>query len=82
MDQSALGTSEQHNTNMPYLSGPELVHRVPEHLFIRDFQERITPNETQRNTLIVAGIYIVAIAIEIRAPLVTAGPRFLKHPVI
>jgi len=34
-----------------------------EHLLIRDFQERVTPNETQRTTLIVAGVYILAIAI-------------------
>ena len=32
-------------------------------LLIRDFQTRITPNETQRNTLIVAGVYIIVIAI-------------------
>lgn len=34
-----------------------------EHLLIRDFQERVTPNETQRTTLIVAGVYILVIAI-------------------
>jgi hypothetical protein len=33
------------------------------YLFARDFQERVTPNETQRNTLIVAGMYIIVIAI-------------------
>ncbi|KAF9032911.1 peptidase M50B-like-domain-containing protein [Panaeolus papilionaceus] len=32
-------------------------------LFIRDIQERLTPNETQRNTLIVAGVYIIVIFI-------------------
>ncbi|KAF7433380.1 hypothetical protein PC9H_005330 [Pleurotus ostreatus] len=32
-------------------------------IFIRDFKTRVTPNETQRDTLIVAGVYIVAIAI-------------------
>jgi len=35
----------------------------PEHLLIRDFQERVTPNETQRTTLIVAAVYILVIAI-------------------
>ena len=34
-----------------------------EHLSTRDFQERVTPNETQRTTLIVAGVYILIIAI-------------------
>ncbi|KDQ29027.1 hypothetical protein PLEOSDRAFT_1063774 [Pleurotus ostreatus PC15] len=32
-------------------------------IFIRDFKTRVTPNETQRDTLIVAGVYIIAIAI-------------------
>ena len=32
-------------------------------LMLRDFQTQITPNETQRNTLIVAGVYILAILI-------------------
>ena len=31
--------------------------------YARDFESRITPNATQRTTLIVAGCYIVAIAI-------------------
>lgn len=36
----------------------------PIELIARDtFAERITPNETQRTTLIVAGCYIVGIAI-------------------
>lgn len=51
---------------MPFLTRSELAElgpQGPEHLFIRDFQERITPNVTQRNTLIAAGVYIVAIAI-------------------
>ncbi|KAF4574669.1 hypothetical protein EYR36_006019 [Pleurotus pulmonarius] len=36
---------------------------IPSNLFIRDFKTRVTPNETQRDTLIVAGVYIIAIAI-------------------
>lgn len=32
-------------------------------LWIRDFQTQIQPNETQRNTLIVAGVYVIIIAI-------------------
>lgn len=35
----------------------------PENLFIRDVQDRLTPNDTQRTTLIVAGVYIAVIAI-------------------
>lgn len=33
------------------------------YLFARDARDRITPNETQRTTLIVAACYIAAIAI-------------------
>jgi len=32
-------------------------------LMLRDFQTQITPNDTQRNTLIVAGVYFIAILI-------------------
>ncbi|KAF7311596.1 hypothetical protein MKEN_01062400 [Mycena kentingensis (nom. inval.)] len=32
-------------------------------LFVRDIQDTLRPNETQRNTLIVAGVYIIVIAI-------------------
>ncbi|KAJ8093577.1 hypothetical protein PM082_020435 [Marasmius tenuissimus] len=44
---------------MPYLneSAPSAI------LAARDFGERVTPNATQRTTLIVAGVYIIAIAI-------------------
>jgi hypothetical protein len=50
---------------MPYFDSLELTpaSAQPGQLFIRDFQTRITPNVTQRNTLIIAGIYIIAIAI-------------------
>lgn len=48
---------------MPYLTSDGFGPGRPEHLFIRDFQERVTPNETQRDTLIVAGVYILIIAI-------------------
>jgi hypothetical protein len=43
---------------MPYLDT-----RSESHLWLRDFQTQIEPNETQRNTLIVAGIYVIIIAI-------------------
>ena len=33
------------------------------YLIARDFQTRVTPNETQRNTLIVAGAYVLIIGI-------------------
>ncbi|RXW21810.1 hypothetical protein EST38_g4038 [Candolleomyces aberdarensis] len=39
------------------------------YLFARDFKTQVTPNETQRNTLIVAGVYIVAIAILWHVPI-------------
>jgi len=32
-------------------------------LWIRDAKTSLTPNETQRNTLIAAGVYIVVIAV-------------------
>ena len=35
----------------------------PGQLLLRDFKTQVTPNETQRNTLIVAGVYVVAIFI-------------------
>jgi hypothetical protein len=46
---------------MPYLD--DVAARSDGHLWLRDFQTQIQPNETQRNTLIVAGVYIVIIAI-------------------
>ena len=45
---------------MPALDG------LPDHtfaVFARSAQDSLTPNETQRNTLIVAGCYVIAIAI-------------------
>ena len=42
------------------------VHGYPDHnfaVFARDAKDSLTPNETQRNTLIVAGVYVVAIFI-------------------
>jgi len=35
----------------------------PGQLLLRDFKTQVTPNETQKNTLIVAGVYVVAIFI-------------------
>jgi len=43
---------------MPYLDT-----RSESHLWLRDFQSQIQPNETQRSTLIVAGVYVIIIAI-------------------
>ncbi|KAF5318022.1 hypothetical protein D9619_012233 [Psilocybe cf. subviscida] len=45
------------------LTASEGFHPGPVQLFIRDLKTNITPNETQRNTLIVAGVYILVIAI-------------------
>jgi len=41
-------------------------------LWLRDFQTQIQPNETQRNTLIVAGVYIIIIAILWHVPYLKA----------
>ena len=43
---------------MPYLDT-----RSESHLWLRDFQSQIQPNGTQRTTLIVAGVYVIIIAI-------------------
>ncbi|KAL0070504.1 hypothetical protein AAF712_002336 [Marasmius tenuissimus] len=52
---------------MPYLneSAPSAI------LAARDFGERVTPNATQRTTLIVAGVYIIAIAILWHIPILS-----------
>lgn len=77
---------------MPFLNGPESGGQGPEHLFIRDFQTRVTPNETQRNTLIVAGVYILVIAILWHVPylkviiypfkLLTVGFHEMSHALV
>jgi len=48
---------------MPFVQYENHAARSPDTsiLLLRDFQTQITPNETQRNTLIVAGVYFVAI---------------------
>lgn len=52
---------------MPYVESSDAVARstgAPLILLnLRDFQTQITPNDTQRNTLIVAGVYFLAILI-------------------
>lgn len=45
---------------MPYLNPNATFDAL---LNSRDFKEQITPNKTQQSTLIVAGCYIVIIAI-------------------
>ncbi|KAF8812006.1 hypothetical protein BYT27DRAFT_7183342 [Phlegmacium glaucopus] len=45
---------------MPYV---DVVTPLPRQLLLRDFQTQIVPNDTQKNTLIVAGVYIIVIAI-------------------
>lgn len=42
---------------------PALDHSFNDWLVARDFKTQITPNETQRTTLIVAGSYVAIIAI-------------------
>ena len=47
---------------MPYVDGfPVQEHNFA--VFARDAKDSLTPNSTQRTTLIVAGVYIVAIFI-------------------
>ena len=46
---------------MPYLD--DAAARSTDRLWLRDFQTQVTPNETQKNTLIVAGVYVILIAI-------------------
>lgn len=51
---------------MPYIDSRTMSESLEDstrYIFARDFKTQVTPNETQRNTLIVAGVYIVAIAI-------------------
>jgi len=55
---------------MPYVDAH--AQAIAESLFIRDFKTLITPNVTQRNTLIAAGAYIVAIAILWHVPYLNA----------
>ncbi|KAH6919245.1 peptidase M50B-like-domain-containing protein [Coprinopsis sp. MPI-PUGE-AT-0042] len=56
------------------------------YLVARDFKTRITPNETQRNTLIVAGAYVIIIGILWHVPylnricrLLTVGFHEMSH---
>ena len=46
---------------MPYLD--DVTARSTGQAWLRDFQSQIKPNDTQQNTLIVAGVYIIVIAI-------------------
>lgn len=49
---------------MPTLHDAQTIHNATQSfLFARDAKSTLTPNATQRTTLIVAGCYIVAIAI-------------------
>lgn len=59
---------------MPYVTGAPLgdIGLGPERLFIRDVRESLTPNDTQRTTLIVAGVYIIIIAILWHVPYLKA----------
>jgi len=64
----------------------------PGQLFLRDFKTQVTPNETQRNTLIVAGVYVVAIFILWHLPylnkiiypfkLLTVGFHEMSHAIV
>ena len=56
---------------MPYLDT-----RSESQLWLRDFQTQIQPNETQRNTLIVAGVYVLIIAILWWVPYISVHAKF------
>lgn len=58
---SCFPTTIQLQSDMPYLSNDTTTFH--DFLQRRDFQTQVTPNETQRTTLIVAGVYILVIAI-------------------
>lgn len=60
-------------SEMPYLDT-----RSEAHLWLRDFQTQIKPNETQRNTLIVAGVFVVCIGILWYVPYSSVHAKF-KH---
>ena len=60
-------------SEMPYLET-----RSEAHLWLRDFQTQIKPNETQRNTLIVAGVFVVCIGILWYVPYSSVHAKF-KH---
>jgi len=59
---------------MPYLG--DFIARSEPQLWLRNFQSQIKPNETQRNTLIVAGVYIVVIGILWHLPFL----KFIIYP--
>ena len=48
---------------MPAIDELQLTARDFVQLYPRDVRSQLTPNDTQRTTLIVAGVYVVAIAI-------------------
>jgi len=55
---------------MPQILASDLAARAAavndmlhQRVYIRDVQERLTPNDTQKTTLIVAGIYVLVIGI-------------------
>ncbi|KDR81961.1 hypothetical protein GALMADRAFT_240311 [Galerina marginata CBS 339.88] len=71
---------------------PLAAHPQPGQLFLRDFKTQVTPNETQRNTLIVAGVYVVVIFILWHMPylrviiypfkLLTVGFHEMSHAIM
>jgi len=48
---------------MPFIDTVNATLAIGTQLYDRDFKTRVTPNVTQRNTLIVAGCYAIAIGI-------------------
>jgi len=80
---------------MPYVDADTLnatFSPKPGQLFLRDFKTQVTPNDTQKNTLIVAGIYIVVIFILWHLPylrviiypfkLLTVGFHEMSHAIM
>jgi hypothetical protein len=65
-EETNVDESRKFTKRMPYIENRMASGSLEDstkYLFARDFKTQVTPNETQRNTLIVAGVYIVAIAI-------------------
>ncbi|TDL21739.1 hypothetical protein BD410DRAFT_789489 [Rickenella mellea] len=76
---------------MPTVHNDFYVQNATRLLSSRDFRAQITPNATQKNTLIIAGVYIVAIAILWNVPylklilypfkLLTVGLHEMSHAI-
>jgi len=77
---------------MPFIDTVNATLVIGTQLYDRDFKTRVTPNVTQRNTLIVAGCYAIAIGILWHVPylrviiypfkLLTVGFHEMSHAIV